>query len=101
MNINIFNYICIYLIACNPRTGQYDHSVDIASNTGLHTPLLSRFDIILLLLDQPEKEWDVSVSTFLLKVKDEFVIVIYFYIIFYILQYHSSSSFPIIFLLVD
>jgi DNA replicative helicase MCM subunit Mcm2 (Cdc46/Mcm family) len=37
--------------------------VSVCSNA----PLLSRFDLVLLLLDVPEKEWDKSVSMFLLK----------------------------------
>ena len=52
--------------ACNPK-GSYDLSADLTANTAIAAPLLSRFDLVLLLLDQPEKEYDKRISTFLLK----------------------------------
>ena len=52
--------------ACNPK-GTYDLSADITTNTAIASPLLSRFDLIILLLDQPDKEYDKRISTFLLR----------------------------------
>lgn len=47
---------------------RYDVHSDISTNTAIGSPLLSRFDIILILMDSPDKQWDTLVSTFLLKV---------------------------------
>lgn len=51
---------------CNPK-GNYDVTADITTNTAIASPLLSRFDTIIILRDIPNKEWDKQVSTFLLK----------------------------------
>lgn len=59
------NTVTTIIASCNFK-GQYDASVDFATNIAIGTPLLSRFDIILLLLDKPKKSWDIAVSTHLL-----------------------------------
>ena len=54
------------IACCNPK-GQFDPMSDLTSNTAIASPLLSRFDIIIVLQDRPNKDWDKKVSTFLLR----------------------------------
>ena len=50
----------------NPRDCIYDNHSSLASNTGLGTPLLSRFDLIFKLVDTADSERDSNVTTYLL-----------------------------------
>jgi len=50
----------------NPKNCLYDNHASLATNTGLGTPLLSRFDLIFRLMDTCDAERDSNVVTYLL-----------------------------------
>ena len=50
----------------NPRDCLYDNHLSLAVNTGLGTPLLSRFDLIFKLIDTSDSQRDERITTYLL-----------------------------------
>ncbi|KAG5184881.1 MCM2/3/5 family-domain-containing protein [Tribonema minus] len=55
---------CVFAVT-NPK-GTYDMDESVTSNTAIGSPLLSRFDLVLLLLDTKDPAWDQMVSEFVL-----------------------------------
>jgi replicative DNA helicase Mcm len=55
------------LAAANPALGRYDPYRTVAENISLPVTILSRFDLIFVLRDVPEKDYDAQMSEHLLK----------------------------------
>jgi len=54
------------LAACNPLLGKYDPARNITENVNLPIPLITRFDLIFAVRDEPEKEQDTQVARHIL-----------------------------------
>jgi len=59
------------IAATNPKRGTFDDRESLAVNTGLAPPLLSRFDVVLVLRDARDPEWDERVASHILGETDD------------------------------
>lgn len=59
------NTRCSVIAACNSK-GKFEEGESISSNTALASPLLSRFDLILVILDRRSAEWDAEIASSIL-----------------------------------
>ena len=54
------------LAATNPKLGKYDEASSVSFNIAMASPLLSRFDLVLVLIDEKNLHWDSVVADYLL-----------------------------------
>src|SRR5919202_1509715 len=59
------------LAAANPIYGKYDPYKNITENVNLPVPLLTRFDLIFIVRDSPDKEKDNLVASHILEIHRE------------------------------
>ncbi len=52
------NTKCTVVAATNPKLTRFDPTESLELNVGLASPLLSRFDLIIVLKDAQNESWD-------------------------------------------
>ncbi|MES1904297.1 MAG: DNA helicase mcm9 [Paramarteilia canceri] len=67
--VNKLNTRCSILAVTNPK-GSYDINQPMNLNLAMSSPLLSRFDLIILLLDRKDDNWDEIIANHLLVKKE-------------------------------
>lgn len=64
--IATLNSRCPLLAAANPKYGRFDDALSLSEQIELEPPLISRFDLIFILRDKPETEYDTSLARHIL-----------------------------------
>ena len=59
---------CSIIAAANPKHGSYNMGKTVAENLNMARPILSRFDLVYILRDQPDKDQDRLVSSNILNI---------------------------------
>lgn len=57
------------LAAANPQGGRYDKSKPIKYNVALPPAILSRFDLMHVMIDEPDNDMDTQIATHIVKVR--------------------------------
>ncbi len=65
------NSRCAVLGAANPEYGRFEVHENISQQIDLPPPLISRFDLIFALIDQPDKEKDSQIANHILSLHEE------------------------------
>eukprot|EP00124_Ichthyophonus_hoferi_P000907 Ihof_evm16s39 gene=Ihof_evmTU16s39 len=55
---------CAVMAAANPKSGNYDPTVTFSMNVNLTEPILSRFDVLCVVMDRVDREEDFRLGTF-------------------------------------
>ena len=59
---------CSVIAAANPVGGHYNKAKSVSENLRMNSALLSRFDLVFILLDKPDQEMDLFISEHIMKV---------------------------------
>ncbi|CAI6375542.1 unnamed protein product [Macrosiphum euphorbiae] len=62
------NARCSVLAAANPLGGYYNQRKTPRDNIGMHDSLLSRFDLMMIMLDVPDREKDISLRPHVVRI---------------------------------
>lgn len=57
------------IAAANPINGHYDKSKTVSENLKISSPMLSRFDLVFILLDKPDERHDYLLSEYVMSLR--------------------------------
>jgi len=67
----ILNSRCTLIAGANPKRGRFNRYESLIDQIDLESPLLSRFDLIFIMLDEPNEDVDSLIATHILEGADE------------------------------